>query len=704
MASLSIPRPRKVSERQYLGDLTSLFERQRRRYGLALTQESFAADLSANDSLRSGLFTLCTAISHMGQDDLSGEELLALVARALGSAEDSNAATGAAIPDSMRAAFLNGYGSWSHRETDLSEPLPWPPFAPDERKPPARAESPGTFEPSHEAASNSAEPTQAPISSPGRRTVQEALSLARKEPSADPSAAASPAQRRTLLGENGEYLGSMTLSELKNFLEDIEDRVNRLGPHLEQLKAAVHPAANRAEKADSFAAESPIPFPEAPARRARVTPIDSPTLVANAESSSADFNLDAFVRGRPSAISPQPSISIESAFSAPHSAPADDRPPGIDALLAAAPAWANASPSSRKFDEDAFLARHAYLAPSRRPGGEAPASLFYAVTPAAPLAPPVAALPVVPSVAPTVAQVVMRPAVVLAARPVPALVGLDAEDDPLLSPMEHLQALMLRLHPRRVFSTLTALTVMAGVLAGIIAYRSLNSGRTLQFKDLERSTSGLRTPASASAATPAGPAGAASGVAQTTAAATPAPASSTAAPLAASAMSVASNPPAAASVPAHSAPASKWKPRAASPQHKPSVAVWPPVPAVIAHETPSAPPPAASAAPSTRSQSTVQASASDPILVSPSTMMAYAVSAPQPVYPVAQAKGASGTVVMQIVVSRLGDVISARAVSGPAELRPAAAQAVRLWRFRPHLVNGTPAEVTTTLQFTFKGQ
>ncbi len=81
MASLSIPRPRKVSERQYLGDLTSLFERQRRRYGLALTPDSFAADLSANDSLSSGLFTLCTAISHMAEDDLSGEELLTLVAR-----------------------------------------------------------------------------------------------------------------------------------------------------------------------------------------------------------------------------------------------------------------------------------------------------------------------------------------------------------------------------------------------------------------------------------------------------------------------------------------------------------------------------------------------------------------------------------------------------------------------------------------------
>ncbi len=694
MASLSIPRPRKVSERQYLGDLTNLFERQRRRSGVALTPESFAADLIANDSLRSGLFTLCTAISHMGQDDLSGEELLALVARALG-ANDS----GAEIPDSMRAAFLKGYESWSHREPDLSEPLPWPPVAPDERKPPARAEAAGAFEPPQEAASNSAESIQAPISSPGRRTVQEALSLVRKEPSADPSAAASPAQHPTLVGENGEDLGSMTLGELKNFLEDIEKRVSRLGPHLQHLNAVVRPSAASAESAESFAAESTIPFPEPPARRASVTPIDA--LTSAHSSSSTDFDLDAFVRRRSSSMPAQPSAPIESAFSVPYAVPADDRPPGIDALLAAAPAWANASPTSRKFNEDAFLARHAYLAPTRRPGGEAPASLFYAVTPAAPLAPPVAALPVVPSVAPSVAPVVMMPAVAPAtAKPAPALVGLDAEDDPLLSPMERLQALVLRLHPQRVFSTLAALTIMAGGLAGVMAYRTLNSGRVPQFKDLEPSTAfGSHAPASASAATPGGLAGTATGPACAPAA-TPAPVSnSAAAPLAAS------NPPATGSAPSHSAPAApKWKPRAASQQPHPSVAVWPPVPVEIAREAVPATPPPATAASSARPQSAPRTSASDPLLVPSSTMIGYALSAPQPAYPAAQARGVSGTVVMQIVVSRLGDVISTRAVSGPAELRPAAAQAVRGWRFRPYLVNGIPAEVTTTLQFSFKGQ
>jgi outer membrane biosynthesis protein TonB len=29
---------------------------------------------------------------------------------------------------------------------------------------------------------------------------------------------------------------------------------------------------------------------------------------------------------------------------------------------------------------------------------------------------------------------------------------------------------------------------------------------------------------------------------------------------------------------------------------------------------------------------------------------------------------------------------------------------VQAWRFKPYLVNGTPAEVTTTLGFLFRGQ
>jgi len=82
-------------------------------------------------------------------------------------------------------------------------------------------------------------------------------------------------------------------------------------------------------------------------------------------------------------------------------------------------------------------------------------------------------------------------------------------------------------------------------------------------------------------------------------------------------------------------------------------------------------------------------------------MIGYALATPQPV---PRAHGIGGTVSVEITVSRLGDVTSARAVSGPPELYPAAVAAVRGWRFRPYLVDGKPALVSTTLQFFFKGE
>lgn len=113
MASLSFARPGKVSERQYLGDLACLFDRQRTRAGIALTLASFASDLAASDSLRSSLFTLCSAISRMSEQDLSPEEMLDMVARALASPSTDNSAP--PIPADMRDAFLTGYSAWQDR-------------------------------------------------------------------------------------------------------------------------------------------------------------------------------------------------------------------------------------------------------------------------------------------------------------------------------------------------------------------------------------------------------------------------------------------------------------------------------------------------------------------------------------------------------------------------------------------------------------
>jgi protein TonB len=490
--------------------------------------------------------------------------------------------------------------------------------------------------------------------------------MARKEPSAEPG--------QRLTGENGEDLGSMTLGELKNFLADIEHRVSRLGPHLQQLATGVAPS--RIERADSLA-DTVIPFPS---RRA-ADPAEGADVLSHSRDFNHDFNLDAFARRRTSAA---PALAMHAAAEetvhASRAEAPDDRPRGIDALLAAAPAWANASPTARAFNEDAFLARHAYLAPSRRPGENAPASLFYSVTPAAPLAPPSAVLPAVPTIAAIVTM--PHPPALELVREAPSLIGLDAEEDPLLSPLERLQNAVMRLPPREVFIALAGLTIFAGGLAGFMAFHTLHPSRAVQFKDLQQVHFGVDSTLAATS-----PDGAPAASAPT---ASTAPLSAMAAP-----------PVPARAVPVQQ-PSAVVRPKPHVFQHTPAVSVWPPVPRDLVRADAAQPAPA-TAQPS-KSASAPHPASSVPLSVSTSTMIGYALSAPQPSYPSAQAHGISGSVVVEVIVSRLGDVTSVRAISGPAELRPAAMAAVHEWRFRPYLVSGKAAEVTTTLPFYFKGQ
>jgi TonB family protein len=659
MASLSIARPGKISERHYLGDLTTLFERQRRRSGLALTPESFASDLVANDAFRSGLFTLCNAISHMGESDLSAEELLGLVARALSGAASAEGESGSGIPDGMREAFLSGYQEWRDRDlqriVDSGEPEVWPPPAPAARKPPASEPAPDAFVRNELAAAGGAGPTEPVVTGSGRRTVQEALSLVRRERANDPS---QPDPHSPLTGAQREDLGNMTLGELKRVLEEIEGRVSRLSPHIEHLSSAAREPARRDRERSSPMPDSVIPFPS---HRIQTTETEHDNLHASG------FDLESLARRRPI---PAPNLRAEDTFLA-QASETDQRPRGIDALVAAAPAWAKATPTARSFDEDAFLARHAYLAPARRPGSEAPASIYYAETPAQPLAPQIAILPPTPLVAP--AATLPVPAMVVSA-PASPLIGLDTDDEPLVSPMERVQASIVRLSPRKVFLSLAGLTVFAGGLAGVIAYRTLHTGRVPQFQDLE-SAPHLGTP----------PVALVPGPGTTVAGPVPISASARAAPQPAVRMGTKA-----------AADSSALRPKETKPKPHSMLAnvapagVWPALP------SPATPPPA-------DTQSAPPSRVAGPIYVPASTMIGYVLASPQPSYPASLANGVSGTVAVAITVSRAGTVTSDRAVSGPAELRAATTAAVRGWRFRPFLVGGTPTEVTTTLEFYFKG-
>jgi protein TonB len=74
----------------------------------------------------------------------------------------------------------------------------------------------------------------------------------------------------------------------------------------------------------------------------------------------------------------------------------------------------------------------------------------------------------------------------------------------------------------------------------------------------------------------------------------------------------------------------------------------------------------------------------------------------QPIYPpIAKAARVSGTVVLQVTISKTGEVETLRIVSGPAMLQQAALDAVKNWRYRPYLLNNEPVEVETTVNVIF---
>jgi protein TonB len=56
---------------------------------------------------------------------------------------------------------------------------------------------------------------------------------------------------------------------------------------------------------------------------------------------------------------------------------------------------------------------------------------------------------------------------------------------------------------------------------------------------------------------------------------------------------------------------------------------------------------------------------------------------------------------MRVTVGKNGQVESAQALEGPAELQRAALEAIRKWEFQPFLVLGEPVEIEGTMQITF---
>jgi TonB family protein len=73
-----------------------------------------------------------------------------------------------------------------------------------------------------------------------------------------------------------------------------------------------------------------------------------------------------------------------------------------------------------------------------------------------------------------------------------------------------------------------------------------------------------------------------------------------------------------------------------------------------------------------------------------------------PVYPpIARAAHVTGTVVLQALISKDGNVRALSVISGPPMLYGAAIDAVRQWHYKPYLLNGEPVEVDTHVTVNF---
>jgi TonB family protein len=67
----------------------------------------------------------------------------------------------------------------------------------------------------------------------------------------------------------------------------------------------------------------------------------------------------------------------------------------------------------------------------------------------------------------------------------------------------------------------------------------------------------------------------------------------------------------------------------------------------------------------------------------------------------AKEKRIQGTVMLDMIITKTGSVTDLQVVSGPRELRQAAVDGVKTWRFQPFTLNGTPVDARVSRNVTF---
>lgn len=70
--------------------------------------------------------------------------------------------------------------------------------------------------------------------------------------------------------------------------------------------------------------------------------------------------------------------------------------------------------------------------------------------------------------------------------------------------------------------------------------------------------------------------------------------------------------------------------------------------------------------------------------------------------PIAKQARVQGSVVLRAVIGKDGKVENLQTESGSALLASAAVNAVKQWRYKPYVLNGTPVDVETTVTVNFR--
>ena len=104
----------------------------------------------------------------------------------------------------------------------------------------------------------------------------------------------------------------------------------------------------------------------------------------------------------------------------------------------------------------------------------------------------------------------------------------------------------------------------------------------------------------------------------------------------------------------------------------------------------------------TRHTAATRSGTSLPVVIAEDVATASLLQRVEPEYPrAAREKRVQGSVVLNVIVSKDGSVEQLVPVTGDSELAPAAAAAVRQWRFKPLVRDGKPIEFESPITLNF---